>query len=198
VNKFAVKEFKPEFALDSIIRESIMMDMLCSEENENGHNNIIPLYKIIKDGSRYSLVMEYIDDMYYQILYPLLTPREVQFYAYELLKAIAYMHDKNIIHKDIKPHNVLIDRSKKILKLVDWGSADIYREGEEGVDEYNDFYYYLYYDDNDGDDDTDDDGDDGDGDDDGDDGADDGDDGDDDDGDDGDDDDTVWLIYLNT
>ena len=176
VNKFAVKEFKTEFALDKIIRESIMMDMLCSEENKNGHNNIIPLYKIIKDGSRYSLVMEYIDDMYYQILYPLLTPREVQFYAYELLKAIAYMHDKNIIHKDIKPHNVLIDRSKKILKLIDWGSADIYREGEEGVDEYNDFYYYYYYgtfddDDDDGNDDTD---------------------------DDGNDDDTVWLSYLNT
>lgn len=142
MNKFVVKEFKTEFALDNIIRESIMMDMLCNEEK--GYNNIMPLYKIIKDGSRYSLVMEYIDNMYYQILYPLLTPREVQFYAYELLKAIAYMHDKNIIHKDIKPHNVLIDRGRKILRLIDWGSADIYREGEEGVgvDEYDDYYYY--------------------------------------------------------
>jgi len=130
VNKFAVKEFKSEFALDNIIKESIMMDMLCSE----GHN-IMPLYKIIKDGSKYSLVMEYVEDMYYQLLYPLLTPREVQFYAYELLKAIDYMHDKNIIHKDLKPHNVLIDRERKILRLIDWGSADIYREGDDDEDD---------------------------------------------------------------
>ena len=115
------------------------MDMLCSEDY-----NLMPLYKIIKydrdnpskelssstSSFGYSLVMEYVDSMYYQHLYPLLTPREVQYYTYELLKAITYMHEKGIIHKDIKPHNVLIDREKKVLRLIDWGSADIYREGK--------------------------------------------------------------------
>jgi casein kinase II subunit alpha len=36
-----------------------------------------------------------------------------------------------IMHRDIKPQNVLIDQKRKILKIVDWGLADYYLPNKE-------------------------------------------------------------------
>ena len=33
------------------------------------------------------------------------------------------------MHRDIKPHNVMIDHDKRILRLIDWGLAEFYRPG---------------------------------------------------------------------
>ena len=40
---------------------------------------------------------------------------------YELLKALDYSHSMGIMHRDVKPHNVMIDHDKKLLRLIDWG-----------------------------------------------------------------------------
>eukprot|EP00494_Astrolonche_serrata_P022976 UN23233 len=51
---------------------------------------------------------------------------DVRYYMYELLRALNYCHSKGIIHRDVKPHNVMIDHEKKRLALVDWGLAEFY------------------------------------------------------------------------
>lgn len=52
-----------------------------------------------------------------------MTDMDIRFYIYELLKALDYCHSKGIVHRDVKPQNIIVNPQKKILKLIDWGLA---------------------------------------------------------------------------
>lgn len=52
---------------------------------------------------------------------------------YQLLRALAYLHAVGVCHRDIKPHNVLVDADSGRLVLIDFGSAKVLREGAENV-----------------------------------------------------------------
>lgn len=50
----------------------------------------------------------------------------VKIYMYQLLRAIAHMHKRNVFHRDLKPENILIENSYDVhtgLKLADFGSC---------------------------------------------------------------------------
>jgi len=48
---------------------------------------------------------------------------------FELLKALDFAHKNGIMHRDVKPHNVMIDHKTRQLKLIDWGLAEYYLPG---------------------------------------------------------------------
>ncbi|OTF83963.1 hypothetical protein BLA29_014562, partial [Euroglyphus maynei] len=73
-----------------------------------------------------SLIFEYVDNTDFKQLYQTLTPFDIRYYLYELLKALDYSHSMGIMHRDVKPHNVMIDHSSRkvcsiffIIKLID-------------------------------------------------------------------------------
>ncbi len=56
---------------------------------------------------------------------------DIRYYIYELLKALDYSHSQGIMHRDVKPHNVMIDHQRRQLRLIDWGLAEFYHPGRE-------------------------------------------------------------------
>ncbi len=67
----------------------------------------------------------------FRMLYKKLTDFDVRFYMYEILRALDYSHKKGIMHRDVKPHNIMIDHETRQLRLIDWGLAEFYHPGQE-------------------------------------------------------------------
>ncbi|KAJ3198707.1 Casein kinase II subunit alpha, partial [Clydaea vesicula] len=78
-----------------------------------------------------SLIFEHVNAMEFKLLYPTLTDFDVRYYINELLKALDFCHSRGIMHRDVKPHNVMIDHKKRQLRLIDWGLAEFYHPGTE-------------------------------------------------------------------
>uniref|UniRef100_A0A0A9WHN5 Putative casein kinase II subunit alpha n=1 Tax=Lygus hesperus TaxID=30085 RepID=A0A0A9WHN5_LYGHE len=55
---------------------------------------------------------------------------DMRYYLYEVLRTLDFAHKRGIFHRDIKPHNIMINHDKKILRVIDWGLAEYYVHGE--------------------------------------------------------------------
>lgn len=89
------------------------------------HPNIIALYQVIYTDNKLYLVFEYAETDLKKYLDRLrkekksLPLQQVRAFSYQLASAIAYCHSIGILHRDLKPQNVLITRDG--LKLADFG-----------------------------------------------------------------------------
>lgn len=90
------------------------------------HPNIVKIYDIGKEGPYYYIVMEYLEG---QTLKDLLAknapmqPVEAIDILCDVLRALAHSHKKGIIHRDIKPHNIIICEDTTRVKVTDFGIA---------------------------------------------------------------------------
>ncbi|KAJ6499225.1 kinase-like domain-containing protein [Mycena sanguinolenta] len=96
--------------------------------NLTGGPNIIALLDVVRDpsGRYHSLVMEYVENIEWRRLFPVLTENDVKHYTFQLLLALSHVHAHGIMHRDVKPANVVIDYQKRTLRLIDWGLAEFY------------------------------------------------------------------------
>ncbi|KAJ6916430.1 hypothetical protein NC652_018972 [Populus alba x Populus x berolinensis] len=124
--KCIIKILKP-VKKKKIKREIKILQNLC------GGPNIVKLLDIVRDqqSKTPSLIFEYVNNTDFKVLYPTLSDFDIRYYIYELLKALDYCHSQGIMHRDVKPHNVMIDHEQRKLRLIDWGLAEFYHPGKE-------------------------------------------------------------------
>lgn len=94
------------------------------------HQNIVSIYEFgEEDGLKY-FAMQFVDgeDLGKKLPQRKQLPlSEIIDYSKQICRGLRYAHNKNIIHRDIKPQNVLIDKNN-ICRLSDFGIAKIYAE----------------------------------------------------------------------
>jgi len=94
------------------------------------HDNICQVLDTGADGETFFIVMEYLDGQSLRerinATGPLLVERSVQI-MFDVCDALAYAHDQGIIHRDIKPDNIMVLRGGRA-KIMDFGLASIVYE----------------------------------------------------------------------
>jgi len=119
----AVKILKDEFAKDEEFRnrfhaESHAIAMV-------SHPNIVAVYDVSRSSSVEYIVMELIDGIslkQYMQRRGKLTQKEAIHFTTQILRALSHAHSKGIIHRDIKPHNIMILRDSTV-RVTDFGIA---------------------------------------------------------------------------
>uniref|UniRef100_A0A671VUA4 cyclin-dependent kinase n=1 Tax=Sparus aurata TaxID=8175 RepID=A0A671VUA4_SPAAU len=89
------------------------------------HANIVTLHDIIHTERCLTLVFEYLDSDLKQYLDNcgnLMSMHNVKIFMFQLLRGLSYCHKRKILHRDLKPQNLLIN-DKGELKLADFGLA---------------------------------------------------------------------------
>lgn len=121
----AVKILKEEFAADEVsvqrfINESKAVLML-------SHPNIVKIFDVSVKGEYKYIVMEYIDGITlkaYMQRKGTLSVKETIAYSIQILRALEHAHLGGVVHRDIKPQNIMLLRSGQI-KVTDFGIAKL-------------------------------------------------------------------------
>lgn len=129
----AVKILKDEYAdNEDFVRRFINEAKAISVLN---HINIVKVYDAsVSDTVKY-MVMEYIDGITlkeYIANHGSLRWKEAVFFAVQILRALQHAHDKGIVHRDVKPQNIML-LSDGTVKVADFGIARFARSSQQTV-----------------------------------------------------------------
>lgn len=119
----AFKRFHARFLEDEVLFARVEAEVALA--GKLSHRGIVALYELARQGDDVGLVMEYLPagDLRRRILArKRLAPEAVERIARSLLEALIYAHRRGIVHRDIKPRNVLFSEDN-VPRLADFGLA---------------------------------------------------------------------------
>lgn len=119
----AIKVLKEEFALDENFVSKFKMEAQAAARLS--HPNIVNVYDVVDEENLHYIVMELIEGITlksYIEKKELLDSKEAIGIAIQVAQGIAAAHEQHIIHRDIKPQNMIISKDGKV-KVADFGIA---------------------------------------------------------------------------
>ncbi|MEE3419981.1 MAG: Stk1 family PASTA domain-containing Ser/Thr kinase [Lachnospiraceae bacterium] len=124
LNRFvAVKVMKPEFAQDGSFVKKFTREAQAAAGLANP--NIVNVYDVGEDQGNYFIVMELVEGITlkeYIAKKGKLSVREATSIAIQVCMGLAAAHDQGIVHRDVKPQNIIISTDGKV-KVTDFGIA---------------------------------------------------------------------------
>jgi len=117
-----IKSLLPEFTNHPVFRQRLFREANILFELD--HPNIVRVTDLLEENAQVYIVMQYVDGKnLYQIVQengPLKTEKAVPLFI-QACQALTYLHEHKIIHRDIKPQNMMLLRNDEKIKLVDFG-----------------------------------------------------------------------------
>ena len=129
----AIKVLPPELAFQSAIKMRFLRE--AETAAQLSHPNIVPIYTVDEIEGLVFFVMAYISgDNLAKRLHEkgVLNIDDVRRITREVGDALAYAHERGVVHRDIKPDNILLDASTGRTMVTDFGIARAASEGEGG------------------------------------------------------------------
>lgn len=124
LNRFvAVKLLRPEFTADEEFVKRFRVEAQAAASLS--HPNIVSIYDVGKEDDMHYIVMEYVNGITlkdYVVQNGALNWKEAVNIVIQICSAIEHAHKNHIVHRDIKPHNILLTKDG-IAKVTDFGIA---------------------------------------------------------------------------
>jgi serine/threonine-protein kinase len=122
--EIAIKVLPPELSFRADIRQRFLRE--AETAAQLNHPNIVPIYTVEEKDNLVYFVMAYIkgDNLGQRLQqHGPIAPVEVRRILREVADALSYAHNRNVIHRDIKPDNIIIDEETGRAMVTDFGIA---------------------------------------------------------------------------
>lgn len=96
------------------------------------HQNIVAVHALIETSDPPCVIMEWVDGVPLDQALRYQSFTEIAQLTLKVARAVAYAHDRGVIHRDLKPGNILVDRGGEP-RLLDFGLARAYQSQDEAA-----------------------------------------------------------------
>ena len=137
---------KNEYMNNQLIKNEI--DIL----KKLSHPNIVRIYEFYESNNNFYLINEYCDggELFNYINNSKLNEQQLSILFYQVFSGLCYLHENNILHRDMKPENILISKIEKDLlsdeeyfwiQIIDFGTAKIFENDKKEKSIVGSAYY---------------------------------------------------------
>jgi serine/threonine protein kinase len=129
--RVAIKVLPPDRAQNEFSRERFLREARAAGQLD--HPNLVRAFDVDSEGDVFFLVMEFVDGVSFHELVTRHGPLEATRAAYYLWQAahgLAYMSERGLVHRDVKPANLLVDR-QGVVKVLDLGLVRSQAESDD-------------------------------------------------------------------